>query len=234
MNLLFLVEGSETEPKLYRAWIGHIFPALRLVETPADMDGDTFCIISGGGYPAMRDTGRIRAALCDVRDNPRIDHLFLCVDAEDAPHEKRRGELAVEVATCESEERVRRGNPAFQVHLIVQQCCPETWFLGHTKMMARNPTSPDLLRYQQYFDVREHDPQEMGKLDDLTRAQFHERYLKAMLREKNDPRLRYSKQRPGPVLERHYLDALRERIVATDHLSSLAFLLDIWDGLRGA
>ena len=28
MNLLFLVEGEKTEPKVYRAWLKHLFPDL--------------------------------------------------------------------------------------------------------------------------------------------------------------------------------------------------------------
>ncbi len=60
-----------------------------------------------------------------------------------------------------------------------------------------------------------------------TRASFHLAYLQAMLVEKN-PRLHYTKRKPGEVLESHYFDALRERCAAGD-LASLRVLLDIWD-----
>lgn len=239
MNLYFLVEGDRTETKLYRRWLRHSFPQLREVQLAADLTGDCFFIISGGGYPRYMQRGSarpddvrggIRDSLLDIRDNPAVDHFFICIDSEDKSYEEKLTEIAAELEKAERETRVRDRNPHFESHIIVQHCCIETWFLGNRVMMTRNPTSADLLRFQRFFDVRTDDPERMGTLDGYaTRASFHLAYLKAMLLEKS-PNLRYSKQNPGEVLESHYLDALRERCTDGD-LGSLRVLLEKWDRL---
>ena len=228
MNLYFLVEGDRTETKLYRRWIGHALPHLSEVHLVSDLTGDRYYIISGGGYPSYVD--RIRDSFLDLKDHPAVDHFFICIDSEERSYEDKLAEIAEELARAERDTRVRDGSPHFHSHVIVQHCCAETWFLGHRRMMTRNPTSPDLLRFQRFFDVRIDDPERMRCLPGyVTRASFHLAYLKAMLIEKN-PRLHYTKQRPGEVLEAHYFDALRERCAEGD-LASLRVLLDTWKSL---
>ena len=228
MNLYCLVEGDRTETKLYRRWIGHVLPHLSEVHLVSDLTGDRFYIISGGGYPSYVD--RLRDSLLDLKDHPAVDHFFICIDSEELSYEEKLAEIAQELARAERDTRVRDGSPHFRSHVIVQHCCAETWFLGHRRMMTRNPTSPDLLRFQRFFDVRVADPESMGRLPSyVTRASFHLAYLKAMLIEKNS-RLHYTKRQPGEVLESHYFDALRERCAAGD-LASLRVLLDTWDTL---
>lgn len=228
MNLYFLVEGDRTEPKLYRRWISHVLPRLSEVALVSDLIGDRFYIISGGGYPSYVD--RIRDSLLDLKDHPGVDHFFICIDSEELSYEEKLAEITDELTRAERDTRVRDGNPHFRSYVIVQHCCAETWFLGHRRMMTRNPTSPDLLRFQSFFDVRVADPENMMRLPGyVTRASFHLAYLKAMLLEKN-PRLHYTKRKPGEVLESHYLDALRERCAGGD-LTSLHVLLDTWGRL---
>ena len=41
MNLLFLVEGGKTEPKVYKAWLSHLFSEINFVERPEDMTTGT-------------------------------------------------------------------------------------------------------------------------------------------------------------------------------------------------
>lgn len=228
MNLYFLVEGDRTEKKLYRYWIRHALPHLSEVNLASDLTGNRFYIISGGGYPSYVD--RIRASLLDLKDHPAVDHFFICIDSEEWSYAEKLAEITKELARAERETRVRDGSPHFRSHVIVQHCCAETWFLGHRRMMTRNPTSPDLLRFQRFFDVGAADPEGMGCLPGyVTRASFHLAYLKAMLVEKS-PRLHYTKRKPGEVVESHYFDALRERCAAGD-LASLRVLLDTWDTL---
>jgi hypothetical protein len=57
----------------------------------------------------------------------------------------------------------------------------------------------------------------------LRKAHFHLNYLKEMLAERSH---RYSKDRPGVVLEHSYFDALRQRCQRTGHLPSFQRLLD--------
>jgi hypothetical protein len=228
VNLYFLVEGDRTEKKLYRHWIRHALPHLSEVGLVADLIGDRFYIISGGGYPSYVD--RIHDSLLDLKDQPAVEHFFICIDSEELSYAAKLAEISDELARAERATRVRDCNPYFRSHVIVQHCCAETWFLGNRSMMTRHPSSPKLRSFQRFFDVRTDDPENMGCLPGYTtRASFHEQYLKAMLLEKN-PQLHYTKRNPGDVLQLHYFDALRERCAAGD-LASLRVLLDTWHAL---
>jgi hypothetical protein len=75
VNLLFLVEGEKTEPKVYRAWLKHLFPDLIFVERPEDMMGNTCRIVEGRGYPNMVSKpknssapSRLEACLMDIEN----------------------------------------------------------------------------------------------------------------------------------------------------------------------
>jgi hypothetical protein len=198
VNLYFLVEGDRTETKLYRHWIRHALPHLSEVDLAADLTGNRFYIISGGGYPSYVD--RIRDSLLDLKDHPSVDHFFICIDSEELSYAEKLAEIVDELARAEHGTRVRDCNPHFRSHLIVQHCCAETWFLGHRRMMTRNPTSPDLLRFQRFFDVRTSDPEGMECLPGyVTRASFHLAYLKAMLVAKNPPAPLHQAETGGSV-----------------------------------
>lgn len=89
MNLYFLVEGS-TEKKVYRAWVGHVFPTLMKVERLEDLRRNNYLLFSIDGNISRRDN--IGKALKDIENhnatapttgsNP-IDRLFICLDTED-------------------------------------------------------------------------------------------------------------------------------------------------------
>ncbi|MFS8070014.1 MAG: hypothetical protein ACMG6S_26920, partial [Byssovorax sp.] len=191
MNLYFLVEGLRTEKQVYRRWVEHVFPSLSQVQNVAEMTANSWYIISGYGIPSYKR--RIRDALEDIKDNPAVDHFFICIDAEEDSYEARFTEVEAEVRKWETETRVRDRNPSFRIHIIVQNCCVETWFLGHARMMRRTPSSAVLAEYKRFYDVREDDPEHMGTFRGFTtRADFHLKYLQEMLLEQS-PELRYSK-----------------------------------------
>lgn len=224
MNLYFLVEGAQTEKQVYRAWVEHLLPQLHPVQTPEEILADHFCIISGGGMPQTFQ--EIQAAFKHVRDNPAIDHLFICVDAENEPLEAVLAEIEEEARKQEVATAARNGNPTFSFHVIVQHCCIETWFLGNRRIVRRNPESERLRRLKTSYDVSVDDPELMACGDGHSRrAAFHLEYLREVFREQG---LTYSKKKPGDVLQRHYLDALRERCDETLHLRSLERLFSIW------
>mgnify|MGYP000013390091 CR=1 FL=1 len=93
--------------------------------------------------------------------------------------------------------------------------------------------SEPLRTWQQAYDVRTRDPEQMPALAGYRiRAQFHHDYLCAMVRDRA-PRLTYSRTTPGPVLEPTYLAALVRRTRETDHLASLGSLVRLWESLGG-
>ncbi|WP_437905759.1 hypothetical protein WME95_47205 [Sorangium sp. So ce327] len=71
------------------------------------------------------------------------------------------------------------------------------------------------------------DPERMGTYPGyVTRASFHLAYLKAMLIERSH---RYTKQRPGVVIEPSYFEALRARCARTGHIQSFRRLLSAFE-----
>lgn len=222
MNLCFLVEGEQTEKHVYRAWIKHTFPALSEVSTTGAMSADTYCIIAGYGNPQYKK--RIPELMEDFRTYPAIDHFFICIDAESKAYAEAVEEIEAEVAKHARAQQL-------SVHIIVQNGCIETWFLGHTAMVQQAAGASKLAKLMQFFDVSVNDPEQMGgHPEHPIRAHFHEVYLEEMFLAQT-PRQRYRKKSPGLVLEKPYLHALRERCRTTGHLPSLQKLFTTWDAL---
>ncbi len=119
MSLCFLVEGDRTEKRMYRAWVGHVFPSLTQVLTIGEITSSSYCVISGGGIPLYKE--ELRDALSDIRQNAEVRHLFLCIDAEELSREDRRREMEDEIRKAEIESQVRTGNPWLAIHPIVQK-----------------------------------------------------------------------------------------------------------------
>ncbi|WP_428266173.1 hypothetical protein [Haliangium sp.] len=233
MNLYFLVEGRRTEKRVYARWLAHVFPALSQVERFADVASDHYLIVSGGGQPAILD--EIGAALATICERPVIDHLFICLDAEDEDLTAKRAELDAEITRRRHDVGADARAPALRIHAVIQNCCIETWFLGHRKVMKAQPSTSELARYKAFYDVRTADPEAMPSIEQtMPRAVFHGQYLRAMLAERSpEPRFRYSKRNPGVVTDHDYLAALGRRCRDTGHLPSLAGLLDTWHALGG-
>jgi hypothetical protein len=225
MNLYLLVEGRRTEPRLYPAWLGWLMPSLRQVSMLSDVDDNTYVIVSGYGYPSYHK--RIHQTLADIADAPGlIDRYIVCVDAEELTLEERRAMVWDEVKRADVETSVRARNPNLKIDVVVQDCCIETWLLGNSKFMRRNPNSAQLAQWKKFYDVSIFDPEKMPMHSGyITRASFHEVYLRAMISERGD--CSYSKRNPGVTLDRAYLDALIERWEKTAHISSFGHLLNL-------
>lgn len=229
MNLYFLVEGKQTEKKVYRSWIGHVFPYLKRAELIGDVREDSYRLFSIEGNTDRVDN--IERALAEINQHNAtaanngkepFDHLFVCLDAED---------VAVGIRLSQVENLVVGKVGPTLCHAIIHNCCIETWFLGNKKMLKRNPQSTGLRKWKTFYDVSVNCPELMGAFSGYrTRAQFHFDYLKEMLRERN---LRYSKEFPSAVQEEGYLKALVDRHEKTGHIQSFGRLLLLWRTLGG-
>jgi hypothetical protein len=198
-----------------------VFPQLTEVRTIAEAQKDHYLIVSGFGYPQCLN--RIDEILEDIERHGAIDHLFVCIDAEeDLP------EVKIKVL-----EKHFTGRASSAVcHAIIHNCCLETWFLGNRRMMKRrNIQSGRLRQWKAFYDVSINCPESMGAFSGYrTRAHFHIDYLKEMLGERNQT---YSKQHPGIVQDSSYLHALAERHDQTSHIQSFGLLLSLWRSLGG-
>jgi hypothetical protein len=220
MNLYFLVEGRRTERKVYRAWLGYIFPYLSEVDKIEDIKCNNFYMFTGYGYPSYKK--RIIEALENINQLGTIDHFFICIDTEEQSIEAKRTEIMGIISD---------GKTFRNCHIILQNCCIETWFLGHQGMLKRNPTNEILRGFKKFYDVSIDDPENMEHPSDYEyRAHFHLDYLKKMLDERG---LKYTKLNPGCVLERHYLDALIKRTTKKNHIQTFGSLIKLWKALGG-
>lgn len=230
MSLYLFHEGEVTEKLVYRAWIQHALPGLREVESAPEITRGTFFLFAGGGFPAYEPA--LDNCARDVRDNPAIEHLLVCIDTDDRPPaDVRRAQVEARVEQAITSAGMREGNPSVQVHVVVQHWCIETWFLGHAKLSLRATHTPRLQKLMAHFDVRAYDPEAMrlpawtDRDTARTTHGFHQQYLSELF-QNVVPRTRYAKSKPGIVLSRDYYDALVERVAVTGHLPSLAHLFE--------
>jgi hypothetical protein len=116
-------------------------------------------------------------------------------------------------------------------HIIIHNCCIETWFLGNSRVMKRNPQSERLRRFKEFYDVSVNCPELMGcPAGYRVKAHFHLDYLKEMMIEKG---LSYTKENPREAQKRTYLAALAKRHDKTGHLESFGRLVAVWRTLGG-
>jgi hypothetical protein len=230
VNLVLLVEGRETEPKVYRAWLRQRLPALVRVPNVADLTSDGYVLVSGKGYPRCYE--RIEALLRDIDDNPgKVDAFWLCLDSDEDAYEDRYAEAEAAIADARKTTGLDKTNPLLKVRVVVQHCCIETWFLGHEGFLRAGPQSRELVKFKRFYDVSAEDPELMGAAPGyVTRQSFHLSYLREMLAERSH---RYSKISPGVVLESSYFDALRARREHRGHLLSFGKLLDAFREVGG-
>jgi hypothetical protein len=213
MNLYVVVEGRRTEPKLYRTWLPFLRPGITEIQRLEDAraDDEHFLLISGNGYPNYKDT--IRQAGQDILECTAAAPftLLVAVDAEDATAEGRRAEI---------EQVIPSGVPA---HVVVADCCIESWLLGNENLIPRRPDDSTLSAWMQHYNVRDLDPELMPAHPAHTgsRADFHLQYLRRVFEARHSI---YTKRAPGPATERHFWDALTQRVQRTDPLTRRAHL----------
>lgn len=217
MNLYFILEGDQTEPKVYPIWIETILDNYSKIDFEHLATNNNYYIFSGGGIPSIYN--HTVNAIKNINQSNLFHKLIVCLDGEEIGIEKRKTELIefIEksgvslINTCE-------------LVIIVQEVCIETWFLGNKKIVKTNPHSSTLLDYKTHFDVKLNDPELMPNLNFHTNAQFHFSYFREVLKERN---LTYRKSRPNIVMEQSYFKEMNKRIEETNHLKSFKDLIDL-------
>ncbi len=214
MNVYILVEGRRTEKAVYRSWLTSLFDQLKEVQRVEDIKSDQFYILAGNGYPSYR--GRIASSVEDIREHGGIDHFLVCIDAEESVVEEKIEEVRQLVIGLQYNT---------QLHIIVHNCCIETWFLGHRKLVHRSPGGSRLREYIDFYNVVVHDPEKMPKFKEfMTRPQFHFAYLREIFRER---RLTYTKRNPAEASSLTYFRELQQRFRETGHIQSFGDLLRV-------
>ncbi len=216
MNLYFIVEGRRTEYKIYPAWLQQLLPEFHRVAVPTEAQDKNFYLAHGQGIPSLYRF--VQDAVEELNELGTFDFLVICLDAEEGSLEQARIDLMNSLAKRNLKPR------GYELKVIVQNRCIETWILGNRKVFQRNPADEVLRGYISHFDVSQNDPEQMPNIhQDSTHAAFHLDYLKRVFRERS---MEYSKVSPTAVMTPDYLDQLILRTQQTDHLQTLKdFLL---------
>ena len=233
MNLYFLVEGAQSERKVYPAWLAYLLPELQRVDNCDDVNEKNYYLISGEGYPSLI-YDFIPRAIAEINSNGKYSYFVVCLDAE----ENTVAELTTEIYNFLNEQKLKLNNA--ELVLIVQNRCLESWLLGNRNIYSRHPQNSkdtesqhllDLLDYTEYYDVSVNCPEKMGKYPNFnTHAHFHGAYLKALFIAKNTS---YSKKRPGDVLKPFYLEQLLARIeVQPEQLTTFRQFIDFCNKIK--
>jgi len=203
-NLYLLVEGRRTEAKLYPMWVQWLLKGFTEVKQADQAVINHFYLISGGGYPQLLDV-TLPDAVEELNALPQFKHLFICLDSDELSALERR----TEVQACLEDLPLKFA----QAQIIVQHRCIETWLLGNQNICPNQPANDaDCIRYLQHYRVDRQDPEAMPLvMGERIHAQFHERFLKAIFRERN-PHASYHKHNPGQAAELHYFQALLSRL----------------------
>lgn len=224
MNLYFLVEGAQSERKVYPAWLAYLLPELQRVDNCDDVNEKNYYLISGEGYPSLI-YDFIPRAIAEINSNGKYSYFVVCLDAE----ENTVAELTTEIDDFLNEQKLKLNNA--ELVLIFQNRCLESWLLGNRKIYSRNPQNKPLLDYTKYYDVSVNCPENMGRYQEFnTHAQFHGAYLRALFEAKN---ITYSKKRPGDVLKPFYLEQLLARIeVQPEQLTTFRQFIDFCNKIK--
>lgn len=215
MNLYFLVEGRRTEKKVYPAWISHLVPELREVDFFDAVTSNSFFVFSGEGYPSLLDV-HLPNALADITSVGKYDAFVIALDTDEDDVDSRVDDVYKRVENL--------GFSPENVTVIPQRVCIESWFLGNKTVVPSQPSSPKLVQFRRFYDVRESDPELMPNNGEFSTVQaFHYEYFREVA---NDRHFSYSKHRPGHVCDSSYVTQLESRLAESEGLTTLRHLFD--------
>lgn len=211
MNIYFLVEGKHTEMKVYPKWLSFLIPELEKTTYFDKAIKNNYYIISGYGFPSLLHN-HLRNSVDDINNVGNYDYFVICLDADEQSIANCKQEI---VDFMRKENILLNSNTKFEI--IVQNKCLETWFLGNSKIFKKNPNNDFLRECVEFYNVKENDPEFMGKLPDFesSTSVFHSIYLQELLAERN---IRYNKANPQGVTEEYFLRELVLRNQKTKHI----------------
>lgn len=218
MNFYMIVEGARTEMDVYPVWLSYLAPNYKRVDNAWEITDNNYYLFSGGGIPSIFD--HITHAIEDVNNinkkgQGHYDYILVCIDTEEESREYILNRI--------NDSLIQNGaslDAPTSLEIFDQKICMETWFLGNRKYFKKNPQSQEYLKYIQFYNVGENNPEEMGNIDQSrfsTTAKFHHKYLKRMIEERNEF---YSKSDTHAVQDAAYLHQLIDRYNSTHHINT--------------
>lgn len=88
MNLYIVVEGEQTETKVYPAWLQILVPQLHRIDDAWNLseNSDSYYLFSAGGIPSIYK--HVSNAVADINEinacgKGKYDYLLMCIDVEE-------------------------------------------------------------------------------------------------------------------------------------------------------
>ena len=81
MNVYILVEGKQTERKVYPAWLSQLASHMKQVESHADVEENSYFLLSGEGYPRLLDVS-LKNSLNDIAESGKFDAFWIVLDSD--------------------------------------------------------------------------------------------------------------------------------------------------------
>lgn len=222
MNFYIVVEGIQTEMSVYPAWLSILAPNYSRIDYAWDVSENNYYIFCGGGIPSIFT--HVRNAVLDINEinskaGPHYDYLLVCLDTEN----ENRDHILQQI----NSELQSKGVSLQNAELLVfeHKRCMETWFLGNQNVFKENPQNAEYLDFIRYYNVGHNNPEDMESINPnrFSIAQFHVRYLKRMLEERN---MSYSKSNTRAVQQQTYLQQLIKRYEETGHIATFGSWYD--------
>lgn len=217
MNLYFLVEGRQTEKKIYPKWLKYLIPQLKQVKSYHQVQKNNYYLVSGKGFPRILSDG-LDNAIDKIQEMNNYNYLVLCIDVDEETIESRMNYINDFI----EQKKIDLGDT--KIKIILQNRCIETWLLGNKKIFnSIQSLQPPLLDYVNYYDVSQNDPELMGNYDMINHATFHYQYLKAILKVQG---IEYTKKFPRGAYKEDYLKEIIKRVEETNHLQTFQNFFD--------
>lgn len=214
MNVHIVVEGNVGEKNVYQHWVPFVNSNLTYVESIFDVKNNHFSIVSGMGYPQYFDV--IKYEIENVNEHGNIDRFVIAVDTEEMTYEEKLAEISAYVSPlqCKADKII-----------VLQNFCLETWGLGNSKLIKKNPDSSRLREFKDFYDVSTKDPENLPEYNGFSRVAFATVYLRNALLERHR-NISYSKRNPTALLHPKYFKEVQNRLEQTGHIQSFEGFLN--------
>lgn len=216
-----LVEGNQTEMRVYPRWFEILLPQHKRVDTIAEAAENSYILKCGFGIPNIYNY--IKSTAEDLCLNENINYFIICIDLEGEVEEKINKKIDQIL------EPYKEKMSAEKI-VVIQKQCIETWFLGNS-MMYPKERSNHFEPFHNFYNVSIDDPEEMIKPHNFegSVAKYHLRYLASMFRSN---RMNYGKSSTKWIEKEWYIEQLIERSETTEDLKSFKLFLEICNMMK--
>lgn len=225
MNYYFLTEDEKSLKIVLPIWLDYMNFGCKIEEKYQDLKGNNSYILESSHGIIALETQTIFNAIDTIKDNTkRVDKLVILLDAEEIGAETRKTRILNKI-----NDKYDINTIPCEIKIFVCDKCFESWLLGCVGIYDNNKEifSEVVHEFYNHFDIERNNPELMDKPDtgweNKSTAKYHFQYLHTLLNEVANKRkrknYRYTKSKPGCVVEKDYFNGLVERINKTNDIA---------------